>query len=107
MSIKSTFFAHGSIALLLIVAITFVPLGLLEHQPFLTYAGLLAAVGSIIPVWLDTSVRTLLGFAGIGAVSLFALAQTGDYSWLAFTVASGAGLWGLYMVRRNHQRLPS
>jgi len=102
-----TLFSHGSKALLLIVALTFVPLGLLEHQPFFTYTGLVAALGGFIPQGLDTSFRTVLAIAGIGAVSLFAFAQTGDYSWLAITAASGAAVWGLYIIRRRHQRLPS
>ncbi len=82
------------------------PLGLLKRQPFLIYTGLMVVVSSTIPVsGPDTSFRTVLGFVGFVALSLFAFAETGEYSWLVMTAFSVAGLCGVYLVRRHHQHL--
>jgi hypothetical protein len=101
------FSLSAATAVLMIIALAFVSVGLLERKQFLTYTGLFAAVGCLIRSGLETSLRAILGFAGFAALSLFAVAESGDYSWLLVTALSVAGLFGIYLLRREGQHLRS
>lgn len=107
-------FSRAAVAVsLLCFAIVFVMLGLRWHEPFLTYSGLLAAIGAVFPSPTDSSGRsvlavaaspfTLLAIAALAALSIAATVQTGDCSWLVLTGLSAVAGASVYVLRRRRR----
>jgi hypothetical protein len=91
----------GTAIVLLCIAVTFVTLGFRWHQSFLIYTGLIAIAGSIVATGPERGFCSMLGFATAAVVSVIALVQTGDYSWLIIAVPSLLGLGSVHVLRNR------